>query len=126
MDELDIKKFYSLSESYSKDYIDFLIAIAKKYQKSYIEISTKLPTGELVKKDEHFIDTYPISRVLLGIDDPATYVLTYFHILDKIPEDYPEQPIYYISRSEGCVKAPFTKQDFLDSLEQAKEKKIRK
>ena len=30
MDELEIMKFYSLSESYSKEYIEFLIAIAKK------------------------------------------------------------------------------------------------
>ncbi len=126
MDELEIMKFYSLSESYSKEYIEFLIAIAKKYKKSFAEISTKLPTGELVKKDEYFIGKYPIARVLMGIDDPATYVLTYFHILDKIPEDYPEQPKYYISTSEGYVKAPITKQEFLDSLEEAKIKKIRK
>lgn len=123
MDELDMMDFYSLSESYSKDYIEFLIAIAKKYKKSFAEIKPKLPAGELVKKDEDFIKSYPISRILLGIDDPATYGLTYFQILDKIPDDYPEQPKYFISISEGYVKAPITKQDFLDSLGQEKRKK---
>lgn len=122
----ELEKFDSLKGIYSKRYIELLKAISQQKGISYDDIYSKLPSSDLVKKDEKFIDTYPVARVLLGIADPASYVLTVFHIVDKIPEDYPEQPKYYISTSEGSVSAPFTKQEFLDSIKKEKTKKLEK
>ena len=118
-----MKKFDSLKGKYSKSYIELLKAISKQKGISYEDIYSKLPSSELVKKDEEFIDSYPVARVLMGVADPVSYVLTAFYIIDKIPEDYPEQPRYYISTSEGSVPAPFTKSEFLESIQATKQKK---
>ena len=122
----ELEKFDSLKGIYSKRYIELLKAISEQKGISYEDIYSKLPSGDLVKKDEDFINSYPVARVLMGIADPASYVLTTFYIIDKIPEDYPEQPKYYISISEGSVSAPFTKQEFIDSIQKERVKKIEK
>ena len=124
MEKLELEKFDSLKELYSERYIKLLKEISIQKGISFDDIYHKLPSSDLVKKDETFIDTYPVARVLLGIADPASHVLTAFYIISEIPKDYPEQPKYYISISEGSVKAPFTKQEFLDSIEKTKVKKL--
>jgi len=122
----DLEKIDSLREFYSERYIELLKRISIKKGISFEEIFYKLPSSDLVKKDEEFTFSYPIARVLLGIADPASHVLTAFYIIDKIPDDYPEQPKYYISRCEGSVDAPFTKQEFLGSIQKEKIKKLEK
>ena len=119
----ETKEFDSLKGIYSERYIELLKQISIQKEISQEDIYSKLPSSDLVKKDEEFIDSYPVARVLMGVADPASYVLTAFYIIDKIPEDYPEQPRYYISTSEGSVPAPFTKQEFIDSIEKQKIKK---
>lgn len=126
LDEKDFKKFDSLVDEYSLKYVELLKAIAKQEQLSFEQILSKLPSSEIVKRDEEFIDKVPVTRVLLGMADPATYVLTYYHIVSKVPDDYPEQPRYYISLSEGSYDAPFTKQEFLNSIKQEQVKKLEK
>ena len=116
----ELEKFDSLKGFYSEKYIELLKQISIQKGISYEDIYSKLPSSDLVKKDETFISTYPVARVLLGVADPASYVLTAFYIIDKIPDDYPEQPRYYISSSEGSVLAPFTKQEFIDSITKPK------
>ena len=127
MEKLELEKFDSLKELYSERYIKLLKEISIQTGNSFDDIYSKLPSSDLVKKDETFIDTYPVARVLLGVADPASHVLTAFYLISEIPKDYPEQPKYYISKSEGSVKAPFTKQEFLDSIrkEDSKKKKLK-
>ncbi len=120
MEKLELLKFESLKEEYSDKYVELLKAISKQSKIKIEDIISKLPSSDLVKKDEEFIATYPIARVLMGIADPASYVLTYYFLTDKIPSDYKDQPMYYISKSEGSVPAPFTKQEFIDSTKKNK------
>ena len=122
MTELELAKFESLKEFYSEQYIELLKQISIQKGILYEDIYSKLPSSDLVMKDEKFINSYPVGRVLLGISDPASYVLTAFYIMDKIPDDYPEQPKYYISSSEGSVLAPFTKTEFLESIKKDQQK----
>lgn len=120
MEESELLKFESLKEKYSDKYVELLKAISKQSKIKVEDIISKLPSSDLVKKDEEFIATYPIARVLMGIAAPASYVLTYYFLTDKIPSDYKDQPMYYISKSEGSVPAPFTKQEFIDSTKKNK------
>lgn len=126
MEILEMSKFDSLKEIYSDKYIELLKVISEQSKMVFEDIVSKLPSSDLVKKDEEFIATYPIARVLMGIADPASYVLTYYFLTSGIPADYPEQPRYYISKSEGSILASFTKQEFIDSIEKNKNKIIRK
>ena len=124
MGDFKPKSFSDLKGIYSDKYIHLLELISEQYDLSFDDIYMRLPSPDLVKKDEYFVDTYPVARVLLGVADPASYVLTSYQVFGSIPEDYPEQPTYYISTSEGRVKAPFTKTEFLESLEKEKTKII--
>ena len=124
MKDFEKKSFSELKGVYSDKYICLLEQISKIYDLSFEDIYMRLPSPDLVKLDEDFINTYPIARVLLGADIPISYVLTYYKVLDSIPEDYPEQPRYLISKSEGRVEAPFTKTEFLESVQKEKTKKL--
>ena len=106
----------TLKGIYSDSYLQLLDAILEEKGLSFDDIKDKLPSSELVKKDEDFVETYPVARVLMKVADPASHVLTAYHLMREIPEDYPEQPRYYISTSEGYVDAVFTKQEFIESI----------
>ena len=119
-----LEEFDILLDEYSKEFVEFLKVISIKKGVSFEEIYLSLPASDLVKKEEELIYSYPIQRVILGIADPCSYVLTYFKIMGAIPEDYPEQPRYIISLSEGEVDAPFIKQEFIESIKKTKTKKL--
>ena len=53
-----MKKFDSLKGKYSKSYIELLKAISKQKGISYEDIYSKLPSSELVKKDEEFMHPF--------------------------------------------------------------------
>lgn len=124
MDDFKPKSFSELKGIYSDKYIQLLEQISIQYKLSFDDIYMKLPSPEIIQKDECFINDTPITRVLLGVADPASYVLTCFYLISVIPRDYPEQPMYYISKSEGSIEAPFTKSEFLESIELEKGSKL--
>ena len=92
MEDLKKKSFSELKGVYSDKYICLLEQISKIYDLSFEDIYMRLPSPDLVKLDEDFINTYPIARVLLGADIPISYVLTYYQVLDSIPKDYSDPP----------------------------------
>lgn len=124
MEDLKKKSFSDLKDIYSDKYIHLLELISKQYDLSFEDIYMRLPSPDLVKRDEEFVETYPVARVLMGVADPASHVLTSYQVFGSVPEDYPEQPTYYISTSEGRIKAPFTKTEFLESVQEEKTKKL--
>ena len=124
MEDLKKKSFSDLKDIYSDKYIHLLELISKQYDLSFEDIYMRLPSPDLVKRDEDFVETYPVARVLMGVADPASHVLTRYQVFGSVPEDYPEQPTYYISTSEGRIKAPFTKTEFLESVQDEKTKKL--
>ncbi len=123
--EFKPKCFSDLYGIYSDEYIHFLERISEKYELSFDSVYPKLPSAELVKKDESFIHEYPVGWVLMGLYDPASYVLTYLYLTTgTIPDDYPEQPRYRISISEGTVMVPFTKTEFIESIQEKEVKRL--
>ena len=54
--------------------------ISKQYDLSFEDIYMRLPSPDLVKRDEEFVETYPVARVLMGVADPASHVLTSYQV----------------------------------------------
>ena len=62
-----------------------------------------------------------------GMCDPISYQMLEDYLDGDTELSYfDEQPYYYISTHSGKVLTPFTKQEFLDSIQKAKVKKLEK
>ena len=123
--DFEPQDFSDLKGIYSDEYIAFLKRVSEMYSLTFIDIYPKLPSPELVMKDEDYIKTHPVVWVLMGLYSPASYILTELYLTrGSIPDDYPEQPRYRVSLSEGTVMVPFTKTDFIESITKKETKKL--
>lgn len=125
MTDEEILKFDSLKEEYSQEFVEFLKEISIQCDRSFEYIYSKLPSSELVRKDEEFVKRSEVASIASSYSKPISYRLTFYYIgLGTLPSGLYEDPYVYYSGSLGYAFPPFSKDDFLKSIKSGQEKKL--
>lgn len=109
------------------NYIDYLKKVMLKEHIHIESIISSIPSPDLIKKDEEFLLCFSKKSGELGIyGDPISYAMT--RSLAKYCDlsRFKDYPTYYIERFYMKVDSPFSKQDFLDSVQEEKGKVFKK
>ena len=108
---------------YDKDLIKHLQYIIKSQHIRAQQIISSLPSIDLIRKDkEQLIEISTKTRIYMGACDPISYQMIESLATGEGLDYYPEQPKYIINGTT-TIDTTFTKQEFLDSIKERKDKK---
>ena len=107
-----------LEGEYSEKFISHLKTLIRFEHYSYDEIKKYLPSAELIKKDEEQIcELSSQTRIFFGCCQPVSYTMFDIMLKDKTLDSCPLKVEYHISTGRS-VLATFTKDEFLESIQQ--------
>lgn len=113
-------------QEYDYDLIEHLQYIVISQHISADKIISSLPSRELIDKDKKQLhDIVKRTRIFFGGCYPISYQMIESLATDEGLNYYPEQPQYLICGTSK-IDATFTKQEFLDSIQKVKVKKLEK
>ena len=113
-------------QEYDYDLIQHLQYIVKSQHISADKIISSLPSRELIDKDKKQLHgIIERTRIFFGACYPISYQMIESLATDEGLDYYPEQPQYLICGTSK-IDATFTKQEFLDSIQKEKVKKLEK
>ena len=108
------------------DLIQYLERIIKYQHIPAEKIISSLPSKELIAKDKKQLsDIIDRTRIFFGACYPISYRMIESLAAGEGLEYYPEQPQYMICGTSK-INTTFTKQEFIDSIQKEKVKKIEK
>ena len=111
---------------YDPDLIRHLQYIIKAQHISADKIISSLPGRELIEKDKaQLTDISKRTRIFLGACYPISYQMIESLATGEGLDYYPEQPKYLINKTT-TFDTTFTKQEFIDSIQKEKVKKLEK
>ena len=117
-------KLYS-DDGLTDGYISYLKHLVIEKHMSVDKIIDSMPSQELIKKDrEHLYHISKTSHCFMGCGYPASYLMTESYVKDADLSKYGQRPTYYISASDEKKEATFTTQEFIDSVNQEKVKRL--
>ena len=117
-------KLVEYCEDYDQDLIRYLQIIIKGQHVSLDSIISSLPSKELIDKDKKQLgDIIRQTRIFFGACYPISYQMIESLATGEGLDDYPEQPQYMICGTRK-IDTTFTKQEFLESIEKIKVKKL--
>ena len=131
-DEFD-KQFYeeadklsTICEGYDSSLIEHLQGVIKRQHISVEDILSSLPSKELIYKDKtQLMEIMTQTRIYCGACHPISYQMIESLATGKGVDSYLEQPKYLINGTT-TIDTTFTKQEFLDSIQKEKVKKLEK
>lgn len=113
-------------EEYGSYLIKRLQIIIKRQHITLEDIISSLPSKELIDKDmKQLGKIMQQTRIFFGACDPISLQMIESLATGEGLDDYPEQPQYCICGTR-TIDTTFTKQDFLDSIQKEKVKKLEK
>lgn len=113
-------------QEYDHDLIEHLQYIVKRQHILADKIISSLPSKELIDKDtKQLHGIIERTRIFFGACHPISYQIIESLATDEGLDYYPEQPQYLICGTSK-IDATFTKQEFLDSIQKTKVKKLEK
>lgn len=113
-------------QEYDHDLIEHLQYIVKRQHILADKIISSLPSKELIDKDtKQLHGIIERTRIFFGACYPISYQMIESLATDEGLDYYPEQPQYLICGASK-IDATFTKQEFLDSIQKTKVKKLEK
>jgi len=119
---IDAAKLSEFCEDYGKDLIQYLQYIIKSQHISADKIISFLPSKELIDGDRKQLDKIiKETRIFFGACYPISYQMIESLATGEGLDDYPEQPQYCICGTTR-IDTTFTKQEFLDSIKERKDK----
>ena len=111
---------------YPYEFVKYFEKFMREHHISWKKFCEYLPSSELIWKDIETLK-YLSSKAkdCWGTCDPVSFQM----LEDYLDGDtelslFEEQPSYYISTSRGKTLTPFTKQEFLESIQKRKTKKL--
>ena len=111
-------------QEYDHDLIEHLQYIVKRQHILADKIISSLPSKELIDKDtKQLHGIIERTRIFFGACHPISYQMIESLATDEGLDYYPEQPQYLICGTSK-IDATFTKQEFLDSIQKEKVKKL--
>lgn len=117
-------KLESLKVEYSEKLVSYLKDLIIRQHLGFDEIKKCLPSAEIIKKDEEQLKSIVEStRIYFGACDPISYQMVESLVTGEGLDYYPEQPQYMICGTRK-IDTTFTKQEFLESIEKTKAKKL--
>jgi hypothetical protein len=122
----EAQKLESLEIEYSKMFVSYLQDLIIEHHFSFDKIKKYLPSAEIIKKDEEQLKgIIESTRIYFGACDPVSYQMIKSSVTGEGLDHYPEQPQYCICETSK-IDTMFTKQEFLESIEKTKIKKLEK
>ena len=119
-------KLSEYCEDYAQDLIRYLQMIIKEQRVSLDSIISSLPSRELIDKDKKQLGKImQQTRIFFGACYPISYQMIESLATGEGLDDYPEQPQYLICGTTR-IDTTFTKQEFIDSIQKTKVKKLEK
>jgi len=120
----EAQKVQDLEIEYSDKLVSYLKDLIIRQHFSFEQIKSFLPSAELIKKDETQLSSIVEStRIYFGACDPISHQMVKSLATGEGLDYYPEQPQYVICGTRK-IDTTFTKQEFLESIEKAKVKKL--
>lgn len=120
--QMDAAKLCEYCEGYDQDLIRHLQFIIKKQHISLDKIISCLPSKELIEEDQKQLsEIIRETRIFFGTCYPISYQMIESLATGIGLDDYKEQPQYLICGTTR-IDTTFTKQEFLDSIKERKEK----
>lgn len=114
-----LDKYYTV---YDMDLIKRLQYIIKSQHIKADKIISSLPSSELIRRDKAQLTEICIkTRIYMGACEPISYQMIESLATKGELDYYPEQPQYVICGTTK-IDATFTKQEFLDSIKEKKQK----
>lgn len=117
-------KLDTLTVEYSEKLVSYLKDFIIGQHLCFDEIKKCLPSPEIIKKDEAQLkEIVESTRIYFGACDPISYQMVESLVIGEGLDYYPEQPQYMICGTRK-IDTTFTKQEFLESIEKTKVKKL--
>lgn len=117
-------KLETLKLEYSEELISYLEDLIIRQHLSFDEIKKCLPSSEIIKRDEEQLkEIVERARIYFDYCDPISYEMVKSLAIGEGLDYYSEQPQYMICETRK-IDTTFTKQEFLESIEKTKIKKL--
>ena len=108
-------------------YIPYLKGLVIHYHIPVDTVIDSMPSPEIIRKDAlHITELARYYRCFFGMGYPTSYECTKIIASGGILVEQEEKIAYYISAAKEIVDGTFSTKEFMDSVRERKEKRLRK